>query len=380
MVRILVLDPVDLRSSLPSGIKTFILNLIETSTHAQWQILGMESSSYNESGVSPSFDTNEFEFQSIGKKYRSDFLKIRIPDSILYCCNLLKYRNRIEADLLHSHKIEIGFVLLMMFPQISLVQFVHNSSSDLTNRKTSGSIWRFLPKLHSFVTKFVYSRAFRVVTFTVKEFDAARLHSDNVLLARNGYDSKVFFWNRKLVDMSQEKQVINVLWAGRFEFEKNPEFSLSLTSHLVSTTRLVRLHLVGSGSLEPKLRAQIQKEGIGNNVTMHGILSKSELSELMNKCDVFLQTSHYEGSPNSVLEALACGLPVVTIHTGDPDRLIQDHFNGFRIIDFDKELFSEAIERSQRLDRDSIAKQVVARSIERTFPELSNFATQLENY
>lgn len=379
MVRILVLDPVDLRSSLPSGIKTFILSLIATSTHAKWQILGMESSSQNESGVSPSADTDEFEFQSIGKKYRSKFLNNRIPDSILYCCNLLKFRNHIKADLLHSHKIEIGIVLLMMFPQIPLVQFVHNSSSDLTNRKTSGSIWRFLPKLHGFVTKFVYSRAFRVVTFTVKEFDAARLHSENVLLARNGFDSKVFVWNRKPTDKSIQKQVINVLWAGRFEFEKNPEFSLTLTSHLVSTARLVRLHLVGSGILEPKLRAQIQKEGIGNHVTMHGVLSRNELSELMNKCDVFLQTSHYEGSPISVLEALACGLPVVTIHTGDPDGLIQDHFNGFRIIDFDKQLFSEAIAKSQLLDRDSIAKQVLARSIEKIFPELSNFATRLEN-
>lgn len=58
------------------------------------------------------------------------------------------------------------------------------------------------------------------------------------------------------------------------------------------------------------------------SVTMEN-LSRAQVAELMNTADVLLMTSHAEGSPQAVKEALACNLPIVSTPVGDVKELLQ---------------------------------------------------------
>ncbi|MCL5075729.1 MAG: glycosyltransferase family 4 protein [Chloroflexi bacterium] len=74
-----------------------------------------------------------------------------------------------------------------------------------------------------------------------------------------------------------------------------------------------RLLIIGSGSAEwtERLKREIQRRGLEENITIAGFLPKSEVYSLMKSSRVFLSTSYEEGWGIAMAEALACRLPVI---------------------------------------------------------------------
>jgi len=84
--------------------------------------------------------------------------------------------------------------------------------------------------------------------------------------------------------------------------------------------------LCGKGPVEERLKLAVKEAGLENNVEMLGWMSQEDLMEEYRKAHIFLhpsemtETSDQEGIPNSMLEAMASGLPVVaTLHGGIPE-------------------------------------------------------------
>jgi glycosyltransferase involved in cell wall biosynthesis len=71
------------------------------------------------------------------------------------------------------------------------------------------------------------------------------------------------------------------------------------------------LLIVGEGPEERKLRSLVAQLGLNTCVWFLGTIPQAELGEYYNAADVLLHASSREGMPNVVLEALACGTPVV---------------------------------------------------------------------
>ncbi len=71
----------------------------------------------------------------------------------------------------------------------------------------------------------------------------------------------------------------------------------------------MHLHLYGDGPLETELRALAQENKV--KATFHGRIANDELPEAMQRSEVFVLPSHYEGNPKTLLEAMACGMPVI---------------------------------------------------------------------
>ena len=66
---------------------------------------------------------------------------------------------------------------------------------------------------------------------------------------------------------------------------------------------------------------------------------------LYQTADVFLLTSDHEGTPNVVMEALACGLPVVATKVGDVPELVQHGFNGYLFDPSNESAMTDALVR-----------------------------------
>jgi hypothetical protein len=83
------------------------------------------------------------------------------------------------------------------------------------------------------------------------------------------------------------------------------------------------LDVVGDGSLLEKLKLQAASLGVGDRVTFHGKIEQVKVLDLLKRADVFCYpTSASEGFPKVVLEALACGLPVITTRVSVLPQLI----------------------------------------------------------
>jgi glycosyltransferase involved in cell wall biosynthesis len=83
------------------------------------------------------------------------------------------------------------------------------------------------------------------------------------------------------------------------------------------------LALAGDGSLRPEVERLVGELGL-RNVRLLGLVRPEEMPALYNDADVFLNGSDVDNMPLSILEAFACGLPVVTTNAGGIPAMVED--------------------------------------------------------
>ena len=79
--------------------------------------------------------------------------------------------------------------------------------------------------------------------------------------------------------------------------------------------------LVGEGLMGDELKARIERERL-SNVRLAGLLEAEELKQQYQQADIFLFPSTWEGSPKVLLEAAACGLPVIARNNYQPETVV----------------------------------------------------------
>jgi glycosyltransferase involved in cell wall biosynthesis len=105
----------------------------------------------------------------------------------------------------------------------------------------------------------------------------------------------------------------------------------------------VRLVLVGDGSLRDQLEDQVRQLALGEVVWMPG--DRSDISSLLQTMDVFVLPSLAEGISNTVLEAMATGLPVVATAVGGNPELVTEGQTGHLVPAGDAQALCSALVR-----------------------------------
>lgn len=108
----------------------------------------------------------------------------------------------------------------------------------------------------------------------------------------------------------------------RLEPVKNLELLLEAFSRSVDAMPRMKLMIVGDGSCRRDLEQLTHKLGIGGRVIFAGL--QSNIEEYLPAFDIYALTSHNEGLPMSVLEAMASGLPIVATNVGALARVVGD--------------------------------------------------------
>jgi len=109
---------------------------------------------------------------------------------------------------------------------------------------------------------------------------------------------------------------------GRLEEQKNPSALLEALRGLD-----VELSIVGSGTLSERLREEARKNRL--TVRFLGNVPHRKLPEILNSSALFVLPSRYEGHPKTLLEAMACGLPVVGTDVSGIREIIRHRENGY---------------------------------------------------
>ncbi len=91
------------------------------------------------------------------------------------------------------------------------------------------------------------------------------------------------------------------------------------------------LTIIGGGALEREMRQQVGRAGLEGQVVFLGRRTPREIADCMRRAQCLVLPSRSEGMPNVVVEALACGTPVVASAVGEVPRLVRDGENGFLI-------------------------------------------------
>jgi glycosyltransferase involved in cell wall biosynthesis len=119
-----------------------------------------------------------------------------------------------------------------------------------------------------------------------------------------------------------------VLYVGRLEARKGPEFLVSAFCALARQLPNVSLYLAGTGSLEALLRERVRREELEERVTFLGFIPESSLASWYRSAHVVVVPSHFEGLGLTALEALACGAPVIATRVPGLVDAVTDNVDG----------------------------------------------------
>ncbi len=142
---------------------------------------------------------------------------------------------------------------------------------------------------------------------------------DRIAIIHNGVDPARFHpvdraAARLACGLAPQERV--VLYVGNLLASKGCLDLVEAVGLLRDRGTLVRLVLVGSGADQAAIDLRIEALGLGDQVLRPGRLAHEALSGWFGATDLFCLASHAEGVPNVVLEAMACGTPVVATDVG----------------------------------------------------------------
>jgi glycosyltransferase involved in cell wall biosynthesis len=128
----------------------------------------------------------------------------------------------------------------------------------------------------------------------------------------------------------------------RLVHQKGIDLLLEAFAAIADEVRNWRLEIVGDGPLRSELAVQARKLGIDNRVTFHGHLP--DPMTILRLSRVFVLPSRFEGMPNALLEAMACGLaPIVTDASPGPLESIRHNETGLVVRSEDVAALAEAM-------------------------------------
>jgi len=140
----------------------------------------------------------------------------------------------------------------------------------------------------------------------------------------------------------------NLIWLRAFHHIYNPVLAVRLLDGLVTRYPQVRLVMVGpdkgDGSLQ-QTKAEADRAGLTGKITFTGAVSKRDVPEVLAQSDIFLNTTNVDNTPVSVIEAMACGLCVVSTRVGGMPFLIAHEHDGLLVKPGDARAMSAAVRR-----------------------------------
>jgi len=251
--------------------------------------------------------------------------------------------------------------LFYVFSPLSQLRFSKKSSKIVKNLKPdiiclidrlSGIFPSFLklPKvfvihvpdaLDFFKPYSISTKKLNVINFYLKKLIQSKvMHNANKIVVLNkyienylrkiGYENVVRIPNGIDIEgFSNKGDEGFILYAGRFDWNKNVCSLVNVFAQICKTYPEFRLYLVGAGPEEKKIRSLVKEKGIQSRVKIIPWIPRSKLMKLMSKCSVFVLPSFFEVNPVVVLEAMASAKPVIArANMGTVDIIVHGE-NGY---------------------------------------------------
>jgi len=163
-------------------------------------------------------------------------------------------------------------------------------------------------------------------------------------------DTNIFYPMHKKVELRSKfgygEHSKIVITTGRLSVVKG--WQLLLDSFLFFQKEFLNSYFifVGNGEEKNNIEAYVRKLGLVEQVKLVGYQDKTSLAELLNISDIYVMGSFYEGWPTSMVEALACGVPICSTNFGSAKEILHANIFGITVSDRDPINFANSMKQA----------------------------------
>lgn len=315
---------------------------------------------------------------------RIPFPEIRLLGSMVLFLSLFLYlfKTRKEYDIIHVH-------IAKYFAFIAAIIGSHTGKKVII--KISG--WEELDKgiLNEQQRK---KPLYRLLTWGIKKADyfiavskeiesalkRCNFPSDRIVYLPNGVDTELFYPPEKEEKQSLREKInikasIAGIFVGRLVNEKGLTYLINAWKDITIRNPDAKLYLLGNGYLLKRLKDMTSEYNLKDNLVFKGTVDN--VYDYLKSADLFILPSVTEGLSNTMLEAMATGLPVVGTRISGNEDLIINKKNGFLVPPKDSKALSEAI---QTLLTDKNLRENMGKSSRRIIEERYSIDKIVDRY
>ena len=278
--------------------------------------------------------------------------KVELSITKKYQISILELQNTIELfqpDCIHSHLFEAEIVSRSCtFPKAKWFTHSHDRMSSLNNL----NLFSIKSKrdLTNYFEKRYLLKCFRknggnnfiAISEDISHFLRTVLPKDlqSIQLLQNAIDLKRF---ERPMDFNKVRDnVFNMVSIGRLDKNKNHQLLIDVVLDLKNRKIPVHLTIVGEGDERISLQEKILQLNLSDQLSLVGLQEKVEM--YLWNADLYVHSAITEGFGLTLIEAMACGLPVVCTDGEGNRDLIQEGENGFMVGERDPKLLADKIE------------------------------------
>ena len=296
----------------------------------------------------PSLINNIFskELDKTSKRYHTIFVnsyKIKYLNPLVNIIETYKLLKKDNLNLIHTHGyradvIGISLAKLMGLPVVSTCHgFISNDINLALYNKLDRFVLRFAHKIIA-------------VSIGIKnDLIRSGINESHLLMIQNAVEVnsnlELFIQNRRNkrqeYNLTEKEFVIGYI--GRLSEEKGVKYLIEATSMLNDLNRFIRVLIIGEGPQKKELEDLVKKVNMEDKIFFVGF--QSDIENWLPAIDVFVLPSLTEGTPMSLLEAMANGIPVVASAVGGVPQVVDSGKNGILVAPGKPEEIVDAVNR-----------------------------------
>lgn len=224
-------------------------------------------------------------------------------------------------DIVHTHSTEAGITGRFAAYLAGVPIIIHTNHSIPFHQKNNllnGFVVFCEKNVAKFTSKYISNANIITDSFLSKDIGK----KEQFLTIYSGIDLSKFEKAKKSAVLKNHKNKFKILTVSRIVEDKGLEDIIFVAENLIKNQKVkdILFIIIGEGPLKPFLKNEIEKRNLQNYFLFLG--KRSDVSEIMKACDIFLTCSYREGTPRVITEALACNLPVVASNIdGIPEQI-----------------------------------------------------------
>lgn len=257
--------------------------------------------------------------------------RIKVFGAVVFLLSLVRYliAHRSAYDIVHAFQVGHTAAVAMLMSRI----LGKPSVLTLAGGGIGGDIFKHRRTLWGRIFLWACLQADRIVMLNrqmAEELAAVRYPGNRACLIANGVDIHRFHPSEHN-DRPKGSAQRTVVYVGRLSAEKGVAFLVR--AHALLQSRLdARLLIVGDGPERNRLARLIRRLGIEHVTELTG--PADDVLPYLRQADVFVLPSRHEGMSNALLEAIACGVPVVATRVPGNKEIVEDRVTGL-LVDYD---------------------------------------------